>query len=59
MLEERLPADSNTSYPMCIAGERACLPEDCGGTTGFYDLLDGVDRGLTFLQRRRGKAQKG
>lgn len=23
----------------CVAGARACPPEDCGGVTGYYDLL--------------------
>lgn len=23
----------------CIGGARACPPEDCGGTPGYYDLL--------------------
>jgi hypothetical protein len=27
-------------YPICIAGELACPPEDCGGIHGFYDLLE-------------------
>ncbi|MCH7490086.1 MAG: plasmid pRiA4b ORF-3 family protein [Gemmatimonadetes bacterium] len=25
--------------PVCIAGERACPPEDCGGPPGYADLL--------------------
>lgn len=26
-------------YPLCLAGERACPPEDVGGTPGFADFL--------------------
>lgn len=27
-------------YPVCLAGERACPPEDCGGTPGYANLLN-------------------
>ena len=27
-------------YPRFIAGERNCPPEDCGGISGFYEMLD-------------------
>ncbi len=27
-------------YPVCLAGERACPPEDCGGVWGYTDLLE-------------------
>jgi len=27
-------------YPFCVAGERACPPEDCGGPFGYQDLLE-------------------
>ncbi len=32
--------EGNKKYPTCIAGERACPPEDCGGIWGFYNLLE-------------------
>jgi hypothetical protein len=40
ILEKILPEESNIKYPKCIAGERACPPEDCGGTWGYSDLLE-------------------
>jgi hypothetical protein len=42
VLEKRLPAAPNLVYPICIDGQLACPPEDCGGIPGFYDLLDAV-----------------
>lgn len=32
-------ADSETQYPRVVDGVRACPPEDCGGTSGYMDLL--------------------
>jgi len=31
--------DKRLTYPLCIAGERAGPPEDCGGVWGYRDLL--------------------
>jgi hypothetical protein len=42
VVEKRLPADPNQTYPMCIGGERACPPEDSGGVPGFYGLLEAI-----------------
>ena len=38
-LEKILPREKNISYPICIKGERACPPEDCGGSYGYEDFL--------------------
>lgn len=29
-------------YPLCLEGERACPPEDCGGVWGFGDFLEAI-----------------
>jgi hypothetical protein len=33
------PIDPKSKYPICLAGERACPPEDCGGPWGYGDYL--------------------
>ena len=30
---------SDVTYPVCLAGKRACPPEDCGGPWGYGNLL--------------------
>lgn len=30
--------DRSMNYPICIGGENACPPEDCGGVPGFANL---------------------
>ena len=40
LLEKILPVDPNTKYPVCIAGEMNCPPEDCGGVWGYSELLE-------------------
>ena len=40
LLEEILPIDNKQKYPACLAGERTCPPENCGGVPGYYNLLE-------------------
>jgi len=40
ILEKILPKENNLTYPLCIKGERACPPEDCGGSYGYDNFLE-------------------
>ena len=33
------PARAGVTYPVCLAGKRACPPDDCGGPWGYSNLL--------------------
>jgi len=41
-LEFRRSAEPGQSYPVCIAGERSCPPEDCGGAYMYPELLEAL-----------------
>jgi hypothetical protein len=35
--------EAGAKYPRCVAGERACPPEDCGGPWGYADLVKAIE----------------
>ncbi len=39
VLEDILNGEPARSLPACLAGQRACPPDDCGGTHGYAELL--------------------
>lgn len=39
-VKEVTTIDDGFNYPICIDGENACPPEDCGGIPGFEDLKE-------------------
>jgi hypothetical protein len=39
LLETATSRQPKTKYPRCLAGARACPPEDCGGPSGYAELL--------------------
>ena len=39
-VERELSPEPDMRYPICLGGEGACPPEDCGGIYGYAELLD-------------------
>jgi hypothetical protein len=39
-IERELESESGKREAICVAGENACPPEDCGGVPGYLDKLD-------------------
>ncbi|MDF0673962.1 MAG: plasmid pRiA4b ORF-3 family protein [Nitrospira sp.] len=42
VVEKTLQPEPGVSYPICVAGERACPPEDCGGVWGYEKFLETI-----------------
>jgi hypothetical protein len=40
ILEDIVLIQPDTKYPRVLDGARACPPEDCGGTSGYADLIE-------------------
>lgn len=39
-VEKLLDPEPSVRYPRCLAGKRACPPEDCGGVPGYERVLE-------------------
>lgn len=42
VVEKISPPDPKLKHPICLAGERACPPEDVGGVGGYADFLEAI-----------------
>jgi len=44
VLEKIFPKESKVKYPVCLEGELACPPEDCGSIPGYYNCIEILER---------------
>lgn len=44
LLEKLVLPEPGLHYPRCLAGKRACPPEDVGGVWGYADFLEAIRR---------------
>ncbi len=44
VLVDKVGDEAGTFAPRCVAGARACPPEDCGGVWGYADLVKALKR---------------
>jgi Plasmid pRiA4b ORF-3-like protein len=42
IVEERFRPTEGVKYPICVAGQRACPPEDCGGRWAYPDFVEAI-----------------
>jgi Plasmid pRiA4b ORF-3-like protein len=42
IVEERLRPNEMVKYPICVAGQRACPPEDCGGPWSYPGFVEAI-----------------
>ncbi len=40
LVEKVFAPEAGGRYPQCVAGKRACPPEDCGGVWGYERFLE-------------------
>jgi hypothetical protein len=50
-VENILPYDPTVALPVCLAGARACPPEDCGSFPGYANVLRALKKAETSEDR--------